>query len=173
MGRSWSDPAGREETLVRKLYSVLAWTVVAGVVIQAAAIAFGFGGLAGYVSKGGLVDETVMESGGGFTGDKAFAVHEMVGGILLPVVALGVAVVSFWVHVPRARRWSWGLFFLVVAQSEMGYAIDDLPYIGLVHGATALAVLLVAVHVARLPRRASAAEAVDDERDEPVSRVPA
>ncbi len=158
---------------MRKLYSVLAWTVFAGVVVQAAAIAFGFGGLAGYVSGGGLVDETVMESGGGFTGDQAFAVHEMVGGILLPVVALAVAVVSFWVRAPRARRWAWGLFLLVVAQGEMGYAIDDLPYIGLVHGATALAVLLVAMHVARLPGRASAAEAVDDERDEPASRVPA
>jgi hypothetical protein len=159
---------------MRKLYSVLAWIVVGGVVVQAAAIGFGYGGMQGYVEGGGVVDETLVESGtGSFTGDVAFPVHEVVGGMLIPLVVVALAVASFWVRVPRARRWAWGLFLLVAVQAEMGYAIPELPYVGLVHGATALAVLLVAVHVARLPRRASAAEAVDDGRDEPVTRVPA
>lgn len=159
---------------MRKLYSGLAWTVVAGVVVQAAVIAFGYGGMQAYVEGGGVVDELLVESGtGSFTGDVGFPVHELVGGILLPVLALAGAVASFWVRAPRARRWAWGLFLLVVVQGEMGYAIPELPYVGLVHGANALAVLLLAVHVARLPRRASAVGAAGDDRGEPASRVPA
>ena len=47
---------------MRKLYSALAWIVAGGVVVQAAAIAFGFGGMAGYVMDGGVVDKALMES---------------------------------------------------------------------------------------------------------------
>lgn len=162
---------------MRKLYSVLAWTVAAGVGVQAAAIAFGFGGMSAYVMDGGVVDKALVESGGGsFTGDAGFGVHELVGGLVLPVVALIVGVVSFWVRLPRARRWAWGLFLLTVVQGQMGYIVSGIPYVGILHGANALALLLVAVHVARLPGRAAAAEAsadAQDERDQPATRVPA
>ncbi len=161
---------------MRKLYSGLAWTVAAGVVVQAAAIAFAFGGMTGYVMEGGVVDKALVESGGGsFTGELGFPVHGLVGGIVLPVVALVLAISSFWVKVPRSRRWAWGLFVLVVVQGELGYVIPDIPYVGIVHGANALAVLLIAVHVARLPRRAAAdtSAAERDDRDAPAPSVPA
>jgi hypothetical protein len=181
-GVQW--PAGcrpeREETRMRKLYSALAWTILGGVVVQAAAIAFGFGGMTAYVMEGGVVDKALVESGSGsFTGEAGFPVHGIVGGIVLPVVALLLAVSSFWVRVPRSRRWAWGLFVLVVLQGELGYMIEDLPYVGLVHGANALAVLLVAYHVARMPARSAASASATaeaggrDEREEPTTRVPA
>ena len=78
---------------MRKLYSVLAWAIAAGVVVQAAAIGFGYGGMQAYVEGGGVVDDIVVESGpGSYTGDVAFPVHELVGGMVIPalVVLLGV-----------------------------------------------------------------------------------
>lgn len=161
---------------MRKLYSILAWAIAAGVVVQAAAIGFGYGGMQAYVEGGGVVDDVVVESGpGSYTGDVAFPVHELVGGMVIPALVVLLGVVSFWVRVPRARRWAWGLFLLVAVQAEMGYAVPEFPYVGIVHGANALAVLLVAVHVARLPRRTAAevSAAAQDDRDAPAPSVPA
>ena len=136
---------------MRKLYSVLAWIVAAGVVVQAASIAFGFGGMTGYVMDGGVVDKALLESQQAtFTGDLGFPIHELVGGLLLPVVTLAMGAVSFFVRgVPRARTLAWTLFALVVIQGNAGYAIADIPYVGLLHGANALLILLVAVLAAR------------------------
>ena len=44
---------------MRKIYSVLAWTIAGGVVVQAAAIAFAFGGMLNLVSDGGVVDKAL------------------------------------------------------------------------------------------------------------------
>ena len=62
---------------MRRTYSVLAWIIAAGVVIQAAAIAFGFGGMASYVQGGGVVDKALVESRtvGNFTGELGFPIH--------------------------------------------------------------------------------------------------
>ena len=136
---------------MRKLYSVLAWIVAAGVVVQAASIAFGFGGMTGYVMDGGVVDKALIESEQAtFTGDLGFPIHGIVGGLVLPVVALALGAVSFFVRgVPRARTLAWALFALVLIQGSAGYSITDTPYVGLFHGANALLILLVAVAAAR------------------------
>ena len=44
---------------MRRFYIVLAWIIAGGVVVQAAAIAFGFGGMVGYVQEGGVVDKAL------------------------------------------------------------------------------------------------------------------
>ena len=48
-----------------------------------------------------------------------------------------------------------GLFVLVVVQGSLGYSIKDVPYLGLVHGANALAVFVVAVVCARRAARSA------------------
>ena len=88
---------------MRRFYSALAWIVAGGVVVQAAAIAFGFGGMVGYIMDGGVVDEALMESRQStFTGrprlpdprDRRRAAH--------PRRALVLGVSSFFVRgVPR------------------------------------------------------------------------
>ena len=89
---------------MRKIYSALAWIVAAGVVVQAAAIAFGFGGMAGYVMDGGVVDKALMESQQAtFTGDLGFPIHAIVGGMVIPFAAFALGIVSFLVRVPGAR----------------------------------------------------------------------
>ena len=140
---------------MRRFYSALAWIVAGGVVVQAAAIAFGFGGMVGYIMDGGVVDEALMESRQStFTGDLGFPIHAIVGGLLIPVVALvlGVHVV---LRPRRAAREAvaWTVFGLVFVQVMVAYSIADVPYLGALHGANALAILLAAIYTARLPSR--------------------
>ena len=146
---------------MRKTYIMLAWIVVGGVFVQAAAIAFGFGGMSGYVQSGGVVDKALVESSSAsnFTGELGFPIHGIVGGMVLPVVALALLVVSFFVKVQGARTWAGIVFGLVFVQVMLGYSIKDVPYLGLLHGANALAVLLTAVHTARRVRTVDAAGA--------------
>jgi hypothetical protein len=141
---------------MRRTYIVLAWVVAAGVVVQASAIAFGFGGMFGYVQDGGVVDKALIESREAtFTGDLGFGVHAIVGGLVLPVASLALGLLSFLVRgVPRARVLAWAVFALVLVQGMLGYSISDLPYVGIVHGANALAILLVAVATALRASRA-------------------
>lgn len=136
---------------MRKTYTVLAWVIAGGVFVQAAAIAFGFGGMAGYVQGGGVVDKALVESrtASNFTGELGFPIHGIVGGMVLPLAALALLVVSFFVKVPGARKWGAIVFGLVFVQIMAGYSIKDVPYLGILHGGNALALLLAAVHTAR------------------------
>ena len=141
---------------MRKLYSALAWVVAAGVVVQAAAIAFGFGGMLGYVLEGGVVDKALIESRQApFTGELGFTVHGLVGGLLLPVAGLALGIVSLFVRgLPRARVLAWAIFALILIQGSAGFAIADLPYVGIFHGSNALLILGLAVVAARRASRA-------------------
>lgn len=140
---------------MRKTYQFLAWIIVGGVVVQAASIAFGFGGMSGYVNGGGVVDKALVESRslGNFTGEIGFLIHAIVGGMVVPLAAALLLTVSFFAGVPRGRTRALVVFGLVALQATVGYSIKDLPYLGLLHGANALAVLLTALVAARASRR--------------------
>ena len=66
------------------------------------------------------------------------------GGVLIPLIALALLVVSFFVRVRGARLWAAIVFGLVVLQVTLGFSITDMPYLGLIHGANALAVVATA-----------------------------
>jgi heme A synthase len=134
---------------MRKVYAVLAWIVAGGVVVQAASIAFGLGGMSSYIQDGGVVDKALIESRqADFVGVLGFPIHGMVGGMLIPIAAFLLLIVSFFVKVRGARMWAAIVFGLIMVQITLGYYISDMPYLGLIHGANALAVLLTAVFAA-------------------------
>jgi heme A synthase len=151
---------------MRKIYSVIAWIVAGGVVVQAASIAFGFGGMVHYVQDGGVVDKALIESHQAtFTGDLGFPIHGIVGGTVIPLAALALLIISFFVKARGARLWAAIVLALVALQVTLGYSIVDMPYLGLIHGANALAVLLTALYAAmRISRRSMnrAAEPASD-----------
>lgn len=140
---------------MRKLYTVLAWTIAGAVVVQAAAIAFAFGGMLNLVSEGGVVDKALLESfQAAGVGELGFMIHALVGGVLIPLVALALLVVSFFVRARGAKLWAAITFGLVVLQVIIGFSITDMPYLGLIHGANALAVVATAsVAALRVGRR--------------------
>ena len=151
----------------------LAWIIAGGVVVQAAAIAFAFGGMLNLVSEGGVVDKALLES----------------------FQAAGVGELGFLIHGHRRAasssrssrsRCSW-------SRSSCGCAARKLlgrdhararraagdrsasrsstsPYLGLIHGANALAVVAAAsvcarcasAGAARPERRPTAEEATSD-----------
>jgi len=139
---------------MRKVYSGIAWLIAGLVVVQAAAIALGFGGMMHFVDGGGVVDKGLTESRtlGNFAGEIGFPIHGIVGGMLIPLAAVALLVVSWFTKVRGASWWAAGLFVLIALQGMVGYSIKDLPYLGVLHGANALAVFVVAVVCARRAR---------------------
>ena len=145
---------------MRRTYSVIAWIIAGGVVVQAASIAFALGGIGRYVQDGGVIDKALVESRQAtFTGDLGFPIHGIVGGMVIPLAAVALLIVAFFVktrgaRLRGARLWAGIVLALVALQITLGYSIVDMPYLGLVHGANALAVLLTAVYAARISRPA-------------------
>ncbi|MEW9870476.1 hypothetical protein [Arthrobacter sp. HS15c] len=141
---------------MRRIYSAIAWIVAGGVAVQAASIAFAFGGMGRYIQDGGVIDKALVESRQAtFTGDLGFPIHGIVGGMVIPLAALALLIVAFFVKARGARKWAGIVLALVALQITLGYSIVDMPYLGLVHGANALAVLLTAVYAALLIRRST------------------
>lgn len=139
---------------MRRTYSTIAWIIAGGVVVQAASIAFGLGGMSHYIQEGGVVDKALIESRQAtFTGVLGFPIHGIVGGMVIPLAALALLIVAFFVKVRGARLWAAIVLALVALQITLGYSIADMPYLGLIHGANALAVLLTAVYAALRIRR--------------------
>ncbi len=150
-----------------RIYAGLAWIIAAAVVVQAAAIAFAFGGMLNHVSEGGVVDKALLESGGaGGAGELGFWIHGIVGAGVIPLLAVSLLIVSFFARAKGARLWAAITLGLVVLQVTLGFSITDMPYLGLIHGANALAVVVsavVAALLARRSRRARAASRADAE----------
>ncbi|KRC59176.1 hypothetical protein ASE14_15485 [Agromyces sp. Root81] len=139
---------------MRRFYSGLAWAIAAGVVVQAAAIAFAFGGVLNRVSEGDVIDKALLESGGaGGTGELGFWIHAIGGAAMLPLLAAVLLVISFFVRAKGARLWATLTLALIVLQVVLGFSLTDLPYLGLIHGANALAVVAAAVIAAMRVRR--------------------
>lgn len=148
---------------MRKLYTGLAWTVAGGVVVQAAAIAFAFGGMLNLVSEGGVVDKALLEAfQAGGVGELGFLIHGVAGGVVIPLLALALLVVSFFVRERGARLWAAIVFGLVALQVTLGFSITDMPYLGLIHGANALAVV-AAASIAALRTRSDRGTAATEE----------
>ncbi|WP_308798941.1 COX15/CtaA family protein [Agromyces silvae] len=127
---------------MRRVYTVLAWSVAGGVVVQAAAIAFAFGGVLNRVQEGGVVDKALVESGGSAgRGELGFWIHGLVGGVAIPMIAVALLVVSFLVRARGARLWAAIVLAVVLLQVTLGFSLTDVPYLGLIHGANAVAVV--------------------------------
>jgi hypothetical protein len=130
---------------MRTTYRVLAYIIAAEVVVQAAVMAFAVFGLMFWVDEdGGVLDKATLESEPDFTGALGFAIHGMNGMMLIPLIALIFLIVSFFAKIPGGVAWAATVFGLVILQVFLGLSGDATPYVGLLHGANALAVFSVA-----------------------------
>jgi hypothetical protein len=132
---------------MKNVYRVLALLVAAGVVVQAAAIAFGVFGLFKWVENGGTIDQSTSENSnfGGITG---FVLHGVLGTIALPAIALLFLVISFFAKVPGGIKWGLIVFGVTVLQVLLGLFSHSLAWLGWLHGANALILFGVAVTAA-------------------------
>lgn len=138
---------------MRTVYRVLAYLIAAEVVVQAAAIAFGAFGLFKFIDDGAVVSKATKESGVTFDGVVGFIVHGINGYMVVPGLALALFVVAFFARVSGGVKWAAIVFGLVILQILLGGFAHDVPAVGALHGANALAVLVTAVIAAQLVTR--------------------
>lgn len=134
---------------MRRAYHVLAYVIAAEVVIQAMMMATAVSGLDHWINDGATVNKHVIDSHPSFAGSFGFPVHAINGEMLIPLIALALLVVSFFAGVLDGTRWALYILGLIVLQVVLGVSQGSVPYLGLLHGANAFALLIVAVLAAR------------------------
>jgi hypothetical protein len=135
---------------MRRAYHVLAYLIAAEVVIQAMMIATGVAGLDHWIEHDhATVTKHVLDSNPSFSGSWGFAVHAINGEMLIPLLALVLLIVSFFAGVAGGTRWALYILGLIVVQVVLGVSQGSVPYLGLLHGANALAIFAIAVITAR------------------------
>jgi hypothetical protein len=138
---------------MKSVYRVLAFLVAAGVVMQAAAIAYGMFGLLDWVSKGGTIDKSTEPnpSLGGYAG---LSLHGTGGIMIVPALALLLLIISFFAKIPGGIKWALIVFAVTVIQVALGIFAHEIAGLGWLHGANALILFGVAVTAAtRVGRR--------------------
>jgi heme A synthase len=136
---------------MRQTYRVVASLIALGVLVQAAAVAFGWFEVLTEVEDGQIFSDTSNYNAGQI-------VHSIVGMGVMPLLGLVLLGVSFPAAkvVPGARKWAGivcGLIFLQVALAFLAYAV---PAIGALHGLNALLVFGAAGRASMLTRQAAA-----------------
>lgn len=139
-----------EKEIMRTTYRTLAWLIMALVAIQAAVVAYGFFGLGAWIESGNDMTKTVLEGGGGFTGEVGLMVHSIVGQWVIPVLALVMLLLSFFAHVQDGVRWGALLFVATVVQVLLGIVSFGAPTVGILHGLNAFLIFWLALMATRV-----------------------
>ena len=134
---------------MRRAYHVLAYVIAVEVVIQAMMMATAVAGLDHWIQDGATVNKHVVDNNPSFTGSFGFPIHAINGEMLIPLLAIALLVVSFFAHVVDGTRWALYILGIIVVQVVLGVSQGDVPLLGLLHGANAFALLVVAVLAAR------------------------
>ena len=157
---------------MKQLYRVLAYLIAAGVILQAAAIAYAVFGMFEWVSTGGTIDKALIESDnpqiGGIAG---FNLHQQVGVNILPLLALLFLISSFFARIPGGIKWALSVFAATLAQSLLGILAHHSSAVGWLHGAMALILFTLAAVSGTRVRRALANRAVASPPQEPTATV--
>ena len=153
---------------MRTAYKVLAYLVAAEVAIQAMAVVWGIAGLGKWVDGGGVLDKAVFEEAIGsgampFPEIAGLLVHGINGMFVVPGLALGLLIISFFTKVRGAIKWALIVFALVVAQGQIGFLGHEFPLAGALHGLNALVLFGVALYTGRRLRAAAQSDASPSE----------
>jgi heme A synthase len=132
---------------VKQTYRILAGLVALGVLVQAAAVAFGWFDVLNDVENGLVLDQNTERNAG-------HLIHGIVGLGVIPLLGLILLIVSFFAArvVPGARAWAGIVFGLIVLQVALAIFGFSLPVIGALHGLNALILLGAAGRAAMLAR---------------------
>lgn len=138
---------------MRQTYRVVASLIALGVIVQAAAIAFGWFQVITDVENGAVLDENAELNAG-------HIIHGTNGLYVMPLLGLVLLGVSFAAarSVPGARKWGGIVFLLVILQVVLAFAAFIVtPVLGALHGINALLLFGAAARAAMLARTTDAA----------------
>ncbi|HEY5515393.1 MAG TPA: hypothetical protein VIK12_04215 [Pengzhenrongella sp.] len=127
---------------MKTAYRNLAYLIVAGVFVQAAAIAYAVFTIAHQIDAGAVINPNSADNAGQ-------VVHGTVGMMVIPAVALIFLVVSFFAKIPGGVRWAGIVFGLVVLQVVLAFVAFGAPVVGALRGMNALAIVGVAINAGR------------------------
>ena len=139
---------------MKSVYRVFAYLIAAGVLVQAAAIAYGFFSIGKYIDGGGTLDKSTKS----FPGDSGLEVHGTVGVMVIPIIALLFLIISFFAKVQGGVKWALIVFATTVVQVALGLFAHSIPVLGIFHGLVALVLFGVAVTAAMRVRAVAPVE---------------
>jgi hypothetical protein len=139
---------------VKQTYRVLAGLIALGVLVQAAAIAFGWFSALSDIDSGTVID-------GDYEGNVGHAIHGMNGMMVMPALALIFLIASFFARkvVPGAVKWAGIVFGVTLLQIALAFAAFSAPILGALHGINALVLFACAGRASMLTRESRAASA--------------
>lgn len=127
---------------MKSAYRGLALLICLGVLVQAAAIAFGWFDV--------IAD---LEDGATFTEDSdlkpGHEIHGLVGMTIMPLLGLLLLVSSFFTKLRGASKWAGGVLLAIVAQVVLAIVSFSAPVVGLLHGLNAFVIFGLALMAAR------------------------
>jgi hypothetical protein len=137
---------------VKKAFRILNYAIAAEVVIQAAMIAWAVFGLSKYIDDGGVVNKDKIEGDTMiFDGEWGFAVHGINGSTLIPLLGLILLIVAFFAKIPGGVRHGAIVFVLILVQAfVLPLLANGAPFVGMLHGANALAILGLSIYGGRM-----------------------
>jgi len=138
---------------MRSTYRAIAGLIALGVLVQAAAIGFGWFDVINKVDEGSLVLDSDYEGNAGHT------IHGMNGMMVMPLLGLLLLVTSFFTKLPGASRWGGAVFAAIIVQIALAFVAFGAPVVGALHGMNALVVFTLAFLTARRVKTVSAATA--------------
>lgn len=143
---------------MKTAYRVFAYVIAGLVLVQAAAVAYGFFGLGKWIEEGGTLDKAAMESNTtSFAGEAGLAVHGIFGTMVIPVIALLFVICALFAKAPGGVKWALITFVTVLVQVALGLAAHSVPVLGMLHGIVAIVLFGVAVTAAMRVGKAVAA----------------
>lgn len=138
---------------MRSTYRVLALLICLGVVLQAAAIAFGWFDV---IADSEKADVVLNDD---YDGNAGHMMHGILGMTVIPLLGLILLVVSFLTKVPGASKWAGYVFGSIVFQVVIGIMSFSAPILGVLHGINAFVLFGVALMAARRMEAVTPAEA--------------
>jgi hypothetical protein len=146
---------------MRRAYHVIAYVIAAEVVVQAMMMATAVAGLDHWIENGATVNKHVIDKHPSFTGSFGVPVHAINGQMLIPLLAIALLVISFFAAVAGGTRWALYILGLIVVQVALGLSAGKVPLLGLLHGANALAIFVIAIVAARRASVPASADALE------------
>lgn len=138
---------------MKSTYRAIAGLIALGVLVQAAAIGFGWFDVISKVDEGSLVLDSDYE------GNAGHMIHGMNGMMVMPALGLLLLLTSFLTKLPGASKWGGAVFAAIVVQIMLAFVAFGAPIVGALHGMNALVVFTLAFLTARRVKGASAATA--------------
>jgi hypothetical protein len=142
---------------MKQAYRILAGLIAVGVLVQAAAIAYGAFSIDKTVDKAkDHSGNTIAHVSDKLDGGAGYAVHGLVGMTIIPALAIILFVVAFFAHIPDGVKWAGFVLLDVIVQVVLGLSAHSVPGLGWLHGPNALVLFALAGYTGRRSATATA-----------------